>query len=255
MEKLTDFYPFDGASDLTNKLLLCIDRPPSVTSHAVYTVDGDFVFTILLLKLIKQGKKIMIISCKNGRSHYDLIFKRFSVDLNRLETSGQIVFKFLVLNSIDGNSVDTSIINWGYFDQWVSDGLLFSPNNNGDKYSLLIDDLEIFDLMAPNKKASRNVISTVHDFLNTKIDLIILRGHDMEYNVLEEEGEPSLTEYSKNRAELTITISGLTTGFSSEVHGFLHIAATDGLLVQMMNFKALDSAVYSSIIGSKVNFI
>ncbi len=255
MEKLTDFYPFDTASDLTNKLVLCIDRPPSVNSHAVYNVDGDFVFTILLLKLIKQNKKIMIISCKNGRNHYDLIFKRFSVDLTRLETSGQIVFKFLVLNNIEEAGVDTSIINWSHLDQWESNGSLFAPSNNDDKYSLLIDDLEIFDLMAPNKIVSRRFISNMHNLLSNKLDLLILRGHEMEYDVLEEEGQPSLTEYSKNRTDLTITVSGLTTGFSSEVHGFLHIAATDGLLVQMMNFKALDSVVYSSIIGSKVNFI
>lgn len=255
MEKLTDFYPFDAASDLTNKLVLCIDRPPAVNSHAVYTVDGDFVFTILLLKLIKQNKKIMIISCKNGRNHFDLIFKRFSVDLTRLEASGQIVFKFLVLNNIAEANVDAGIINWRHLDQWVSDGLLFSPNNNNDLYSLLIDDLEIFDLMAPNKIASRSFISIAHDLLNNKIDVLVLRGHEIEYNVLEEEGEPSLSEYSKNRTDLTITISGLTTGFSSEVHGFLHIAATDGMVVQLMNFKALDSVVYSSIVGSKVNFI
>jgi hypothetical protein len=92
-QSLSDFYPWDSASVLTNQHLLVLDSDSGT---------GEFAFNAILLKLVKQlqqsqsqlskksnssgnntsgsaecGESIVLVACNHSRLHYEYILRKY----------------------------------------------------------------------------------------------------------------------------------------------------------------------------------
>jgi hypothetical protein len=69
LQKITDFFPWAESSSatLSNQFTLCLDR---------CSTSGEFVFLYLLLKFIKEGRQVVLVSCNHTPSHYISILRK-----------------------------------------------------------------------------------------------------------------------------------------------------------------------------------
>ena len=67
MRKISDFYPWITESDLTNQFILCLDNN---------AFSGEFILHETIIKLLKDGQNVYIISTNHSRKHYEAIFRK-----------------------------------------------------------------------------------------------------------------------------------------------------------------------------------
>lgn len=281
-DKISDFFPWDSESNFSNKFLLCVDCE---------SCTGEFSITMLLTKILKQCQikneynvdGVYIISANHGRGHYESILRKNGLDINRLEKSGMLVIKYLLIEE-DESCNNNNNMTWEKLVSWQNSGMPFNNNNHSinnetinksesKNYSLFIDDLDALELIAPDAHSCRHFLSLCHYNScnkNNKQDdtwqCNSLIAYGRQYNTFTDDvndeiqflsdncfdnDEPPLSEICKYKADIIISISPLSTGYSSEVHGILIVSMTSKLNRQILNFKALDSGVKCSLVGSR----
>ena len=67
MRKISDFYPWITESDLTNQFILCLDNN---------AFSGEFILHETIIKLLKGGQNLYIISTNHSRKHYEAILRK-----------------------------------------------------------------------------------------------------------------------------------------------------------------------------------
>jgi hypothetical protein len=275
-DKISDFFPWDHESNLSNKFMLCVDCESST---------GEFSITMLLTKILKQCQiknefnvdGVHIISANHGRGHYESILKKNGLDINRLEKSGILVIQYLLLEEDESSNNN---ITWEKLISWQKSGMPFNNNiesinkSKSKNYSLFIDDLDAFELISPDTQSCRHFLSLCHynscnknkiqdnDIWQCNSLIAYSRQYDTFTDNANDEiqflsdncfdnDEPPLSEICKYKADIIISISPLSTGYSSEIHGILAVSMTSKLNRQILNFKALDSGVKCSLVGSR----
>ena len=138
MQNLTDFRPWSlDSDDLGGKVVLVVERE---------SVFGKFAWTMLLVKTIKLGRRVRIISLNHSRAHYIAIFRKYGLDLNELEARGEL--QLFILAS--GDTVDES--TWLRLSE-------FTVGNADARTAVCIDSTDVLDLISQDPKTSRRLIA------------------------------------------------------------------------------------------------
>lgn len=144
------------------------------------------------------------------------------------------------------------------------------PGNNDEgksNYSLFIDDLHALELLAPSQGEARIFISNTLSSITTSSTITSLVGFGRCANM--DDDQLSLTEYCSYRADVTVEVKQLSTGYSLDTHGLIQISSRHmpnnsdtsvdsstsklhGLWFQTLLFKALETGVKCSIVRQKV---
>lgn len=296
MDKISDFYPFNSESSLLGSYVMCVDNAIHTTAltngidssdsmHAVgFNSGGDFTLSMLMIKLLKQGHHVLIISANHGSTHFESILRKNSLDMNKLEANNQLKMIYLTMGSdflcngtinsssssssnSDGVKHKTNTMTWNELCDWRNNGMKFSitaeANSMSDlqqQYYLCIDDLDAMELMSPSSKSTRKFMLCCHNQLKPMssskttplMGMVTFGRQSSSALIISGQDEPNITEYCKCLADIMVGISGLTTGYSSDVHGIITILMqTSSRKKQVLNFKALDSGVRCSVIGNK----
>ena len=67
MRKISDFYPWTTESDLTNQFILFLDNN---------AFSGEFILHEAIIKLLKDGQNVYVISTSHSRKHYEAILRK-----------------------------------------------------------------------------------------------------------------------------------------------------------------------------------
>lgn len=67
MRKINEFYPWDVESDLNHQFLLCLDNN---------AFSGEFILHEAIIKLLRDGHSVYIISTNHSRNHYEAILRK-----------------------------------------------------------------------------------------------------------------------------------------------------------------------------------
>lgn len=69
LQKITEYYPWtdSGGDRLQGTFSLCLDRNSS---------SGEFAFLYLLLKHLRQGVNVKLLSCNHSIKHYTAILRK-----------------------------------------------------------------------------------------------------------------------------------------------------------------------------------
>eukprot|EP01038_Epipyxis_sp_PR26KG_P009906 gene9906-13326_t len=173
--KLTDCYPWSYESDLTSQFILSLDQT---------CCYGEFTLVYLLFKLLAipphglekinmKSSQVVLICTNHDRNHYDLLMRKNNLDLRKLEQSGKLLLIFLtptieVNDRIIQEEELNKYISWSqlenlfHFDN--TDGnnsdTIFNLHNT-ESISILIDDIEALETVAPTTMLARNFMSNI----------------------------------------------------------------------------------------------
>lgn len=257
-----DCIPEDVAG-MTGSFVLCLDGLAG---------SGDFVWSKWLLKAVKSGRSVVLVSMRHSPEHYEALFKKSMLDLRLGYVRGHVKIMYMVPGSLDDNLIvgeeevtrvsaandfyPCAHYDWERFETWVST-ILQHHQDDTKREALFIDDLDMFEAVAPSQAAARRMLckllSCIHGSNLGAIDLLAakgslgwadLEGHDHD---VPEASEPSLTEVCKYRANCTVQVVPLSTGFSNDVHGVIKATSLRGGLMKReeYTFKNVNvSSVY-----------
>ena len=66
-KKVGDFYPWATGVSLDGQLVMCLDN---------YSFSGEFTLQESIVKLLRDGNNVHIISVNHGRGHYGAILRK-----------------------------------------------------------------------------------------------------------------------------------------------------------------------------------
>ena len=166
----------------------------------------DFPWTLLLIKALKKGRPVAIISANHNREHFAVVLRRHGLDASRLEVAGLLQIQIV---SFDG------------FQGWEE--IL----ENYAALSLFIDDLEALEAVTPssvNSSYYRTFISSMFAKLHEgRLETLVAYGRCSDASLDDNDVTPTLTEFCKHRAQVVIHVEPLSSGRSHEAHGIVTI--------------------------------
>lgn len=204
----------------------------------------------------------------------------------KLEATTGCPWKSAVLQQ-DANSKHWT---WKEFQEWQEQGMKWSgisshaPSEDSSSYPessyiLMVDDLEVFEIIAESIPAARNFLSQTISLMDGNQGggvngLICFGRHPVEtkmqlpsmteffvvqndqslfsagssnfhlaHTPLHSNGQPKLSEYMRYRADITLVASPLMTGHSSTIHGTIAVQQSTTPKKLLLQFKALDSGI------------
>ena len=199
MQSLSDFSPWTltDTNDLRSKFVLVVERE---------SVFGEFAWTMLLVKALRLGCQLRIVSLTHTRAHFTSILRKQGVDSDRHEADGHL--KLFNLQSV--NALNPSI--WHELCEFVMADV-------NEKVVLCFDSVDVLDLIAPSHRASQQLLAdccskiynsmVCYSFLSRflivfQMHSMIVLGKDFEDNEVDETG---LMEFCKYRcSQLVIDI-------------------------------------------------
>ena len=176
-------------------------------------------------------------------------------------------------------------LNWEQLCEWLHYGMLKINNESSDihdNYILMIDDLEAMEITSSESNISS--ILFISKCLNrmynndSNCQGIIGFGRKIAKDHLSS-SSINISDYCRNRADITIEINPLTTGYSVDTHGVIKVhsrsifpsstqvienqtihnnykidfANTSRIWQQSLLFKALDTGIKCSVIKAKIS--
>jgi len=220
--------------------------------------NGDFIWAKWLLKMVKSGRRVVLLSSAHSPEHYEALFKKNMLDLRLGHIRNKVKMKYIVPGSLSDGLIGKEEMervsaanefyscahyDWESLEKWISECL--NGNDEGERDAIFIDDLSTFEALAPSKASARKMIgvllSSFHTPKKGPWDLLVAKGSmgwadfedEAQKNVPDNEVEPSLTEVCKYRASYTVRVVPLSTGFSNDVHGIVKFTGTRaGLMIR-----------------------
>jgi hypothetical protein len=145
---------------------------------------GSFMFTKLLMKAVKEeGNKVVLLSASHSPEHYEVLFRKNSLDLRLGNLSKKMTMKFLVPQGSAGKGLisreEASRVeaanayypcahyDWSELGAWVRAGEFVTKSTTDDatqqqqRTIVFIDDLNILESLAPSKAAARKLLSAL----------------------------------------------------------------------------------------------
>jgi len=186
----------------------------------------DFPWTLLLLKMLKRGKAVVLLSANHSREHYELILRRHGLDAQKLELAGLLKIH---------------IVSFGVCARWdeMLDCVFSSTatSHQGGKMCLFIDDLEALEAIASSGKPARafmaRIFAKLHPgcigegtttYSDNTLEILVAYGRNTDTTLEEYDGEPALSEFCKHRAHVLVQVQPLSSGRSHDAHGLVSIA-------------------------------
>jgi len=258
-------------------LVLCLD--------GLYGA-GDFVWASLLIALAKAERTIVLISANHGPEHWESLLRK-NGDLRRKGLLDRIYIKYVVpdgaVSDAEKHCISDSVFrcdhcSWQELIQWQQQGMLLPPpkfppssaqevvpKSEKDSVCLFIDDMRALEIISPSPLEARlflnRCLAALYDTepaacastrtgtqdAPTPVGLIVVCGPAEPTAALEPFDEPTLTEVCKSRANVTVAVLPLSTGYSQDVHGRVHVTAipiaprgnTARLLEEVRSFKVV----------------
>lgn len=186
------------------------------------------------------------------------------VDIASLEASGKVR-----IQELSFSEKSNSAITWKDLES-ISSGLLNDSAPETSDLSLFIDDLNALEIIAPTHSDARLFVSKTLGSLSPSNTISSLVGFG---RYTENEcDELSLIEYCRYRADVTVEVKPLSTGFSLDTHGLIQISSRHapsradisnhapncspgsghGLWIQTLLFKALETGVRCSVVRQRI---
>jgi hypothetical protein len=67
MKKISEFFPWSAESNIAKQFVLCLDNN---------AFSGEFILHETILKLLRDGQSVYIISTNHTRNHYQSILRK-----------------------------------------------------------------------------------------------------------------------------------------------------------------------------------
>ena len=206
---------------------------------------GDFFWSSLLINAITKGnRRVVLISAKHGPEHWESLLKKYSLDLRKRNLLDRLTIKYFV---IDKNIVSqtekrrasescfqSEHCSWEDLQQWQAQGMPLSECNSSgveeeEGLALFVDDLNSYEALSPQPRDARMQFNGFLYALRKTHQLLSLVAYGPSNACIALDGfqsnEPSLTEICKTMANITVSVLPLTSGYSQDVHGVVHITA------------------------------
>jgi len=196
--------------------------------------------------------------------------------LIELEKSNQLIIKEIVFNKTNNNSQESCISIL----ELIEKGFVNELTSNQDNFTVIIDDLEAFDLLCPYRQEASLLIRQLCDAVNPsdrdrgrgRLHSFISYGRKCSNNLTYSFGNwsiettedstispsvfddnddiPALSEYLQYRCNTCVVVSPLSSGYTQHVHGSISITSNKlGIKKQLLLYKALDSGVKCQLIN------
>jgi len=244
---------------------------------------GDFVWASLLIALLAKAERtIVLISAKQGPEHWESLLRK-NGDLRRKGLLDRIFIKYLVpdgtISDTEKRCISDSAFrcdhcSWQELMQWQQQGMPLPPpassssegvvpKSEKDSVCLFIDDMHALEIISPSARESRlflnRCLAALYEHVHagegaaagtgTGVGVVVACGPAEAAVALEPSDEPTLTEVSKSRANITVAVLPLNTGYSQDVHGVVRVTAIPlsptgteipaRLLEEVRSFKAV----------------
>jgi hypothetical protein len=67
-KKISDFHPWSIESNLNNQFILFLDKN---------SFSGEFIIHEMIIKMLKNGEKVFLISINHNKSHYESVLRKY----------------------------------------------------------------------------------------------------------------------------------------------------------------------------------
>ena len=271
MQNLVDYSPWNWSADqlLRGNKFIFVKEESNHTS----SVHGEFAWLLLFLQTLKHLSShetkeeslighVKLLALKHSRGHYVAIGKKHGIDIEKLERTG-----FLSLHAIESSqSLEIKEDFW----QKITTGFCLSTrernnttDNNDDnksietsvRVSLFIDSLDVLELIAPSPAEGRLFIAKICQSMYTNgsiAQLTVFASSSSSISMAELREDnfisnfPTLTNYCGYRADTTICVSPLSSGYSFDIGGQLLVSFNGDSRNTHYVYKALDTGVKCS---------
>lgn len=255
--KLHEYFPWDS-SDISRKFVLIEDNSQ---------LTGDFGLSLLLMKVIKQGNDVVILSVNNSRKHFEHIFRKNGLDLSLLVRSNKVKIHCVDFShSFWSHSFETvpstpaspfTSSDYDEIENLVWDHLTsftlsnFAKDETKPSQVLFIDDLNILEMIAPDNASAIRFISLLYNMFGTSlISSVVVFGRGEDDRFCSDDRTKkviSLLDYCRCRADVTVVSRSLSSGFAGDVHGQLSV--TNGFQISHLLFHALETGVHCRLLS------
>jgi len=254
-QKIAEFFPWSFEANLSKEIVLCQDHS-SICGHQH---DGQFAFESLLLKLCRDSSAaVILIMCNLSAEHYRSLLRKNMLDIDALVQSKRLIMLSLVSNdekewNTPVSSSSTPSLSLDelklYIDSIVSEPLV--------ALNILVDDLDVFEMLSPSPQSARLFVQHITQQILSEINSLssfiafgrlTTASNDGESNSLSSlhcNGQTRLSEFLKYKCTVLVECSPLRSGFSTIVHGIIHVYQVKDLRwsQQSYQYKALDSGI------------
>jgi hypothetical protein len=209
---------------------------------------GDFVWASILIALARAEQTIVLISANHGPEHWESLLRK-NGDLRRKGLLDSIYIKYVVpdgtISEAEKRCINDSTFrcdhcSWLELMQWQQQGMPL-PVGKGESTGsicLFLDDMHALEVLSPSPREARlflnRCLSSLLDKTSngahgagtaTRVGVVVACGPAEPTVALEPSDEPALTEVCKSRANITVAVLPLSTGYSQDVHGMVHVTA------------------------------
>ena len=212
---------------------------------------GDFVWASMLIALAKAEQTIVLISTNHGPEHWESLLRK-NGDLRRKGLLDSIYIKYVVPNGtiseaekrcISDSTFHCDHCSWQELMQWQQQGmpLHVGKGETSGGICLLLDDIHALEVLSPSPREARlffnRCLYSLFDKSSNsaqgaqglgsapRVAVVVACGPAEPTVALEPSDEPTLTEVCKSRANITVAALPLSTGYSQDVHGVVHVTA------------------------------
>ena len=222
---------------------------------------GDFFLSRVLMQLLTTGKGyIVLISANHGPEHWECLLRKHSLELRRRGLLGRLCIKYIVpcaaavseaeRKRVSDSAFSSEHMTWREAWAWQKHGMpLPSGSSSEGSFSLFIDDLDALEtassISASVSSSSSSRGSEALQFMHALLHslrttqrlscLAALGAASASPNSSSSSGVsgsyqsfhsgPSLTEACSPLANITVAVQPLSSGYSQDVHGVVHITA------------------------------
>ncbi|KAI6651728.1 Elongator complex protein 6 isoform X2 [Oopsacas minuta] len=221
IEELYSSLLFQDKGYITSNKLVLLESP------YCFSIDAGFLIHHLTAFYLKSNHKVVLVSFLNCFQHYNTIGLKLGINLASSRIEGNLTFIDCISQNKEDSTVcpltneanECSLSN-------ISNCLQKLINKHQDSHhniplTILIDDLSSTVLLGISQIQVLDLIFSVRALLQAKLSiessLCVLATSNGDF----ESTEGRLVNHLSNESDIILTVEGLPSGFSKEVHGKL----------------------------------
>ena len=212
---------------LEDKIIQKSTRLVLLESPYCFTIDSAFLIHHLMAFHLKKKHKVILVSFLNTVHHYSCIASKLGINLTSSLSESNLTFIDCFSRSSDG-SVSCSIIGEDNLCSLASLSTCLrefidkhQQDHKDTPLTILIDDLSTPVLLGVAPIQVLDFVFSTRGLLQTKLctesSLCVLATSSGDVD----SSEFRLVSHLRNESDVILTVQGLTSGFSKEVHGKL----------------------------------
>lgn len=215
--------------------------------------DANFIITHLIKQILERSSKICFVIWHNSLGHYQNVLKRLGIDLLKKVEEGEVVVlqglkKLLEEIVNDGDVVRlqeqlTEII----FDE-IKNTVGDLAKNNHNVHLVIDDYSHLFDL-GVNLQKILTFVNQCMNLTNNQLVSVVLGTH------VSDNSDRVVANSLTYTADVTITVSTLTTGRSRDVTGVIDVIRNRIGGTDVYHYKATEKEIKSFCPGQSLNYL